>query len=547
MAKRAHAYPQVSVVAGDVVDVAVVAAPSSIAVRAALALARKRDAAVLSVGPRYVLREDLARASLLDAGDLPAASVARPLPVVDAGAGEVAVRRRLAGGAPLVIVRERARAVGAVAGRASVLDAHASAAARVARGVPAETRELLSTIGRLAREHRARAYLVGGMVRDVWREAPVSPRDLDLVVEGDGPAVARRLAQALGGTLREHERFLTASVETPGAGRIDVATARTERYETRGALPRVMPAAIEEDLRRRDFSVNAMAIELASGAWGLLDPFGGREDLARRRLRVLHPLAYVEDPTRLFRAARHGARLGLTPDRATLAAQALALRLVPYPALSGQRLTGELGLILDEARPDGALARLGGAGVFALLDERYRFTALTRHRCAELTATLAWAHARSLPAAPVELTVLVLVADQPREVATAALARLAFAGEPLTRLARCLDEHQALARRLAAATAPSARARELRVLAPLELAWHRLIGGAGVRAALDWYLGLPRSLVSLTGDDLVALGVPRGPAVARLLGELRDGRLDGRLHDRAMEVAYVRDWMTKGG
>src|SRR5205823_2908500 len=390
VAKRAHAYPQVSVVAGDVVDVAVVAAPSSIAVRAALALARKRDAAVLSVGPRYVLREDLARASLLDAGDLPAASVARPLPVVEAGAGEVAVRRRLAGGAPLVIVRGRAGAVGAVAGRGPALDAHASAAARVARGVPAETRELLSTIGRLAREHRARAYLVGGMVRDVWREAPVSPRDLDLVVEGDGPAVARRLAQALGGTLREHERFLTA---------------------------------------------------------------------------------YVEDPTRLFRAARHGARLGLTPDRATLAAQALALRLVPYPALSGQRLTGELGLILDEARPDGALARLGGAGVFALLDERYRFTALTRHRCAELTATLAWAHARSLPAAPVELTVLVLVADQPREVATAALARLAFAGEPLTRLARCLDEHQALARRLAAATAPSARARELRVLAPLELAW----------------------------------------------------------------------------
>src|SRR5947208_468905 len=164
------------------------------------------------------------------------------------------------------------------------------------------------------------------MVRDVWREAPVSRRDLDLVVEGDGPAVARRLAQELGGTLREHERFLTASVETPGAGRIDVATARTERYETRGALPRVMPAAIEEDLRRRDFSVNAMAIELASGAWGLLDPFGGREDLARRRLRVLHPLAYVEDPTRLFRAARHGARLGLTPDRATLAAQALPRR-----------------------------------------------------------------------------------------------------------------------------------------------------------------------------------------------------------------------------
>jgi tRNA nucleotidyltransferase (CCA-adding enzyme) len=547
VAKRAHAYPQASVVAGDVVDVGVLAAPPAIAVREALALARKRDAVVLAVGSRYVLREDLARASLLDAGGLPAASVARSLPVVDAGAGEIAVRRRLAGGAPLVIVRGRSGAVGAVAGRGPAPDAHVSAAARVARSLPAETRELLSTIGRLTRELGARAYLVGGMVRDIWREAPVGRRDLDLVVEGDGPAVARRLAQELGGSLREHQRFLTASVETPGAGRIDVATARTERYETRGALPRVMPAAIEEDLRRRDFSVNAMAIELASGAWGLLDPFGGREDLARRRLRVLHPLAYVEDPTRLFRAARYGARLGLTPDRATLGAQALALRLVPYPALSGQRVTGELGLILGEPRPGAALVRLGAASVFALLDERYRFTALTRRRCVELAATLAWAEARPLPAAPVELAALALVADQPREVATAALARLALAGEPLARLTRCLDEGQALARRLAAAPAPSARARELRGRAPLELAWLRLIGGAGVRAALDWYLGLERSLVSLTGDDVVALGVPRGPGVARLLEALRDGRLDGRLHDRAMEVAHVRQWMTKGG
>jgi tRNA nucleotidyltransferase (CCA-adding enzyme) len=547
VARRAHAYPQADVGAGDLVNVAVVAAPPSIAVRDALGLARKRDAVVLAVGRRYVLREDLARASLLDAGDIPAASVARPLPAVDAGAGEISVRRLLAAGAPLVIVRAGPRPVGAIAGRGAAPEAQASAAARVARSVPAETCEVLSLVGRLAREHGARAFLVGGMVRDVWRAARVTRRDLDLVVEGDGPAVARRLARELGGSLREHQRFLTASVETPGAGRIDVATARAERYDTRGALPRVMPASIEEDLRRRDFSVNAMAIELASGAWGLLDPFGGREDLARRRLRVLHPLAYVEDPTRLFRAARYAARLGLTPDRATLAAQVLALRLAPYPALSGQRVAAELGRLLDEARPDAALVRLGMAGVFALLDEHYRFTAPTRRRCAELARALAWARTRALPVAPVELAALALVADQPREVATAALARLAFTGEPLARLTRCLDDGRALARRLAAAATPSARARELRARPAIELAWLRVVGDAAVIATLDWYLGLDKSLVSLTGDDVVALGVPRGPAVARVLAALRDGRLDGRLHDRAMEVDHVRRWVTKGG
>ncbi len=546
MAKRAQAYPQVQVAAADVVDLGMVTAPPSIGVRAALALLRKRDAVALAAGPRYVLREDLARASLLDLGDLPASSVARPLPAIEADAGEVAARRLLAAGAPLVVVRARGRALGAIAGPRPGREGAVSAAARVARGLPADTQALCATIGRLAGEHDARAYLVGGLVRDVWRGAPVAGRDVDVVLEGDGPGIARRLARELGGALREHERFLTASVETRDGVRIDVATARAERYETRGALPRVLPASIDEDLRRRDFGMNAMAIELASGSWGLLDPLGGREDLAARRLRVLHPLSYVEDPTRLFRAARYAARLGLRPDRGTRAAARLALSLAPYPALSGQRIVNELALILAEARGEAALAMLGASGVFRLLDPRYRFTTPTRRRCRALPAALAWAAARGLDVSPVELAALVLVGDQTREVAHAALARLAFTGEPLARLAKSLDD-DAGARRLAAAAAPSARARELRGRAPLGLAWLRLLGDARTRGTLDWYLGLGRSAVSLTGDDVVALGVPRGPAVARVLAELRDGRLDGRLKDRTMETEHVRHSMTKGG
>ncbi len=129
---------------------------------------------------------------------------------------------------------------------------------------------------------------------------------------------ARLLAAEIGGALVEHARFLTASV-TCDRRRVDIATARAERYEVPAALPRVRPAAIGEDLRRRDFTVNAMAAELSSGAFLLVDPLGGRRDLQRRRLRVLHPLSFVEDPTRIFRAARYGARLGLTPDPWTAA------------------------------------------------------------------------------------------------------------------------------------------------------------------------------------------------------------------------------------
>lgn len=546
VAKRAHAYPQVSLVAVDLVNTAVTQAPAPIAIGAALRLARKRDAAIVVVDGRCALREDLVRASLLGLDDLASTAVARDLPCVDAGAGEVTVRRLLAEGAPLVVVRDRRGPVGAVAARGATT-ATLPTARRVADRLSSDTRALLESIGRLAAARGARAFLVGGMVRDLWRDAEMTSADLDVVVEGDGLAVARELARALGGSVREHRRFLTASVEAPRTGRIDVTTARSERYESRGALPRVMPAGIDQDLRRRDFTINAMAIELHSGAFGLLDPLGGRAALVRRRLRVLHPLSYVEDPTRMFRAARYATRFGFAQDAATARARALALRLVPYAALSGQRLAAELERILAEARAELTVSRLGTDGAFRLLDPRYRFTASTAHLVAELPGALAWVRARGLGVEPVELGVLAITGDQPQAIATAALERLAFAGEPLARLRHALAEGRALVARLRDANAPSARARVLREQAPVVLAWLWLVGDGRTRAVLDWYLGLDRALVALSGDEVVALGVPRGPAVARVLAELRDGRLDGRITDRAMEIAQVRHRVTRGG
>ena len=546
MAKRAHAYPQVSLAAADLVNAAVTRAPAPVAIGAALQLARKRDAVVVVVEARYVLREDLVRASRLGLEDLASTAVARDLPSVEAGAGEVTVRRLLAEGAPLVVVRDRRGPLGAVA-TPSAATPEVPTAPRLARRLPADTRALLASIGRCAAARGAHAFLVGGMVRDLWRDREGTSADLDVVVEGDGPAVARDLARELGGAVREHRRFLTASVEAPRVGRIDVATARSERYESRGTLPRVMPAGIDADLRRRDFTINAMAIELDSDLFGLLDPLGGRADLARRRLRVLHPLSYVEDPTRLFRAARYATRFGFAPDAATARAQALALRLVPYAALSGARIVAELERILVEPRADQTLARLGRSGAFRLLDPRYRFTAVTSRFVTELPGALAWARQRRLGVEPVELGALALTGDQSPRIASAALERLAFAGERLNHLRQALGEGRARLARLSAASVPSARARLLRELHPVVLAWLWLVGDGAARAALDWYLGLDRALVALSGDEVITLGVPRGPAVAGVLAELRDGRLDGRITDRATEIDQVRHWLTKGG
>src|SRR5206468_8058457 len=202
-----------------------------------------------------------------------------------------------------------------------------------------------------------------------------------------------------GGQLVVHASFGSASLEggtTPDGtriGRVDIATARRERYSMPGALPEVTLAGIDEDLGRRDFSVNAMSVALSPSAWGrLLDPHGGQRDLEARRLRILHPLSFVEDPTRIFRAARYAARLGLEPDAAFMRALDLACKLGRYPALSGQRLHAELELVMNEPEPWKALGLLLGWGALRIWDPGYRLTRKSRGRLQAARSFAAWAH-----------------------------------------------------------------------------------------------------------------------------------------------------------
>ena len=552
-ARRAHAYPQVDVRAGDLTDVRVVPCPADASVlrgRALLGTGRGR-ALVLAGQKALVFPGDLARAMALGLETLRVAELARPVPAVLRGDSEVGVRRRLLAGAPAVLVLDRFRPIGAV-GRAALAGAAVAGPSLVVRlrsRCAAEVLELLAEVGRLADAAGARAFAVGGVVRDALidgaRTARAEGRDLDVVVEGDAIAVARRVARALGGTLTVHPVFGTASIEGLRPGRLDLVTARAERYAAPGALPTVRAGTILDDLARRDFGVNAMAVELDSGALRLLDPLGGRQDMLRRRLRVLHPLSFVEDPTRIFRAARYAARLGFSLERATLRAQALALRLAPYPALSGGRIAAEIERVLDDAAPAAALARLGAAGAFRLLDPRLRFSRVTRARLEGLPAALGWLRERGLAAPPLELAALAIVGDQAAEVAAAGLRGLGFSGEPLARLLRAREAGPLLAERLAALSgAPaSRRAALLRGRAAIELAWAWLGGDRPARAALDWYLGGAAQVRGvLRGEELIALGVPRGPAVGLVLGRLRDARLDERARSRADEAALVRQW-----
>jgi tRNA nucleotidyltransferase (CCA-adding enzyme) len=544
VARRAHVYPQVTPTAAELVDGQVVTAPAALAATDALRLARRRGVDVLDVGAGWVLRADAVRADALGLGGLAIGRLARPLPVVGARDSEIAVRRHLAAGAPAVVVARGRVPLGVV--RRAPPSAGVSLQARIDRWLDAGGRALLATLGRLAAEQGARAFAVGGLVRDAWLDRQGGGHDLDVVVEGDAPLVARALAGSeQGGTLVEHERFLTASVALPGGRRVDVVTARSERYEAPGALPRVLPSRIEADLARRDFTVNAMAVELASGTFELLDPLGGAVDLARRRLRILHPLSFVEDPTRIFRAARYAARLGFALDGWSARCRALALELTPYAALSPARVAAELERVLAEPAAGLALAALARAGAFRLLTSHHRATRATLGRLAALPATLDWARTLRLGVLPLELLAAALAGDQPDAVAAATLRGLGLSGAPLDRVRQALASRQALDERLAGADRPSGMARALREAGPTAVAWLHLAGDDAARERLASVVGAEtRARPALGGEAVLGLGVVRGPDVATVLAALRDARLDGEIRDRQGEIDYVKDWLA---
>jgi tRNA nucleotidyltransferase (CCA-adding enzyme) len=337
------------------------------------------------------------------------------------------------------------------------------------------------------------AYLVGGALRDVLRGLSGADVDVDVAVEGDAIALARRA----GTLVRAHERFGTATVEVAGA-RIDLAMTRRERYPEPGALPEVEPADIAADLARRDFTVNAMAFPL-TGERRLLDPYGGARDLSAGVLRVLHPGSLRDDPTRALRAARYAARLGagLEPETERL------VRAADLSAVSADRVEAELRLIAAEERAIAALELLADWGLAGI--ER---GGPERARAALAVLNLdGWE----------EL-------DHRVEVVLAGALGDAERVEGAKELAAARPERPSEAARLA-------RGRD-----PVELVLARANGAEW----LDPYVREWRDVrLEITGADLLATGVPEGPAIGRGLAAALDAKLDEGVRGREAELAVA--------
>jgi tRNA nucleotidyltransferase (CCA-adding enzyme) len=204
-------------------------------------------------------------------------------------------------------------------------------------------------------------YLVGGSVRDILLGEPNF--DVDIVVEGDAIALANALANKLDGRVRAHRTFGTAVVLFGDDERVDVVTARSESYHAPAVLPTVEPGTIDEDLHRRDFTINAMAVSLEGDAVGeLVDPFGGRADLDAGRIRILHDRSFIDDPTRILRAIRYEDRYGFRMDDDTVRLARECIATGHVGDLSGARLRDELEALLSEGDVSHAIPRLSELG-----------------------------------------------------------------------------------------------------------------------------------------------------------------------------------------
>lgn len=403
----------------------------------------------------------------------------------------------------------------------------------------------------VARREGLPAFLVGGLVRDLLLgrpgPSPTKVRDLDFVVEGDGLRFATALAAELGGRLHSHPRFLTAEVELADGSVLDVATARAETYPTPAALPEVRPASLEDDLARRDFSVNAMAVGLAEEEPRLVDPLGGLADLERSCLRVLHERSFLDDPTRAFRGVRFEKRLGFVMEPGTLGLLREALGEGVLDRLSGSRLRAELALVAGEVGIEvEVLRRLGEVGLLAGIHPALGWN---QERERRMSATLAAARALEPPAsAPASwsawrLLLLALVADLDRAEREELVSRLGLAGEELRLV---LDEPARLAQvrpRLASEDTPASLVTAVLEDLPPEALPLLASETRLARAWVERYLTELRFLTpTLRAADLLARGVSPGPAFGRALRAVRDARLDGTV-DEAGELDFALEFL----
>jgi tRNA nucleotidyltransferase (CCA-adding enzyme) len=406
---------------------------------------------------------------------------------------------------------------------------------------------LLLLIGQTAEHMGSHVYLVGGLVRDLILERTSTSMDVDVVVEPEAIPLAEQVAKLLNGDVERHEQFRTATLRVPGRPSIDFVTCRQETYAAPGSLPDVATGSIKQDLFRRDFTVNTLAVCLNGPRYGeLLDFFGGVRDLQNGTIRTLYELSFADDPTRILRAFRFAARLDFALAPETWRDMQRAVDRGVLSEVSGMRLAREIRLTLAEPRGLYALLGLRRAGILARLLPGLNLPSdfLDDILALERAATLVERSGLASPDKPFCFLLLLWrylphgergdlaeswqFSRQEREMVD----KLGFLDGAVNRLGAG-SEREMLS--VIDELAPS-RNPELLVLALSLLSSVRMADVLPlVAAVVD-----PTSQPALRGNDIIGLGVKPGPIISKLLGELRAERMAGAVQTAEEEIEFVR-------
>ncbi len=402
--------------------------------------------------------------------------------------------------------------------------------------VPPNILAILRQAGETASLRDEAVYVVGGAVRDLLLRR--ENFDIDLVVEGNGIPFAKELCRQFPGCrIRSHEKFGTAVLLFEDGFKLDVATARHEYYESPGALPSVEVSSLKRDLYRRDFTINTLAVRLNPDGFGAVsDFFGGARDIKEKNIRVLHNLAFVEDPTRILRAIRFSARFGFSLGKHSRNLMKAAIKMKLFDRIDGRRLLHELILIFEERNPTQHLALMEAYAIPAALHPALSFVPKVRERLESLSGILSWwrflyLKDRLRKWVVYFLTVTDGLSDQDYR---SVLER--FSVPPA--VAEELAADRVGIRKSVAAFARGELSRTSEMVASLRpLSMEALLfmmartGRDEVRKIIADYITTLRFVRPvLTGNDLIAMGLTPGPLFQRILRTLRDARLDRRIH-----------------
>lgn len=409
---------------------------------------------------------------------------------------------------------------------------------------------ILEEASRTAAELGIGAYLVGGIVRDLILDYANS--DVDLVVIGDGIVFAEALAARLGGYVHAHHQFGTAVIVLPDGTHVDVVSARRESYDFPGALPRVESGSLRADLYRRDFTINALAINLESRHFGqLVDYFGGMRDIQNRKIRILHGLSFIDDPTRMLRAVRFSVRLNFDLTDGTRAALEAAVRKNMLWRVSGKRLQHEMEGLLEGPRPVATIDLLSRLGLLQALHRKLTLDRFTMELLQKIDDSSRWFRI-TFPREPLRCTLLFYMA----------LFEKLTLGERRTlcrKLVLTARETKIIAtyKRLVKQAVHLYRdgkelkySRIVRLLEPFSLETilytHAFARSEKLRGAITRYLtDLRHVKPSITGAVLKQMDIPPGPRYREILNLLRRARLDGVVRNRVEEIAWVRRYLDR--